>query len=1015
MTKTRSIPRLLGGLLLLCCIFSAPLKGQQIDELHTNSLTLMNEKKWAEAHQLLDKAVKIYDKRAMTLFGPRFGWFWYHKGYCELKMRKFDDAIKSFETCYKKYPSIAQKADADPNAKKLGFNLYHKRALLKWGEAAQGKEEYDVAIRMYNKFIDERDKKAGSKDVYPKGAFHINMAVCYFKLTKIPQGIEYLETAIKNKNEFPTPDEGIMAGFQSLVQAVIEKKNEQALIDFLNKSRADITLDPFQMHNFSSVFMMLAADALGADMSRAAFELYSLVPSTYAAIEDVRVRKESLGAFPRAIKDGSKILDPKVLKADLEGLQKMYRSKKPPEVIALAATAFVQEQNGNARGAFAAYEQLELFYNKAEKREEYLYNLVRTSSLIGEVLTTAHYGGIFLKTFPESDHVESVRSMMLSSLFFDGEYAKCIEVATVMIEKVPKPSKQHDICLHVLGGSYYYTAEYDKAQPLLEAHVKEYPKSDFAKAAGYFEGSNLSRLQFWTEAAVLLDKFLEKYPDAKNNIYMPFALYDRANCHYAADSDGEMDLALEKLNKLEAEFQGAEIMDMAYNLKGNVLQSTDKLDEAEVYYKKALELAERRENRFVASEALNYLVGMLGAEKRGKDPNPRAKDAVPFYDKFWKEYGIDSPYKAQVAVSGIFPLTLVDREEEALQRLQGVIAELAQIQGAFGLEEAINSYTKAYLNSHEAQELKEHYYKFPGIDADNRAAQALLRIAIIGVYEDKSKKGGKENNETDTRQANAMIKVLFEDLKNDFQPKSLSNYILVSVGDYLREKTSAPRQARPYYEEVVGRPDQSYLFPALFGLADVYGRSDIKAENEKGIEGLERIYADAPEKKQKEKALYTIVQILAKMGDWSDVQKRAKEYLNTDGYRIYAPFTAFLLAQAYDNQAMVEDAIAAYTNVWAGYAGFIEISAPAVKRIMELTWLRGRPAVAPRKSDQQIAYEFGWNYVDSTRRILSRMTEDEKKLWTEVEELVARFETDPTVTDMKTIKEQQERERNRRR
>ena len=77
---------------------------------------------------------------------------------------------------------------------------------------------------------------------------------------------------------------------------------------------------------------------------------------------------------------------------------------------------------------------------------------------IGEVLVTEKYGSLFLKTFPDSKHVESVRSMMLTSLFMEGEYEKCIEVATVMLPKLASPSKQHDICLHVLGGSYYYTA-----------------------------------------------------------------------------------------------------------------------------------------------------------------------------------------------------------------------------------------------------------------------------------------------------------------------------------------------------------------------------------------------------------------------------------------------------------------------------------------------------------------------------------------------------------------------------
>ena len=82
---------------------------------------------------------------------------------------------------------------------------------------------------------------------------------------------------------------------------------------------------------------------------------------------------------------------------------------------------------------------------------------------------------------------------------------------------------------------------------------------------------------------------------------------------------------------------------------------------------------------------------------------------------------------------------------------------------------------------------------------------------------------------------------------------------------------------------------------------------------------------------------------------------------------------------------------------------------------MELTWKRGRPAVAPSKSDQQVAYEFGWNYIDSTRRIFSRMTEEEQKIWTEVEELVRCTKPTRTWSTWKTIKEQEERERNRRR
>ncbi len=982
--------RFLCGALALCALLSSPLlPAQGIDVAWSNSLTAMRAKEWAKAHAILSKAVALFDGRAKVLFGPKFGWFWYHKGYCELKMKKWDEAMTSFEACYKKYPNKNAGAAGLNAAAQGSFNFYHKKALLKWGDAAIGAKEWETAIRQYKKFLAERDPE---KDPYERGAFYINMSMAHFKLFRIPPGIENLETAITNKEKFPTPDEGIMVGFQALVEAVIEKTKEQALIDFLNKNRAHIKLEPFQMHQFASVFMKLAADALAAEMHRAAFELYALVPSTQAAIDDIKARLVQIGSIDRRFADpprSNRIILKEKLDAGLEELNKQLRSGDPHEVIATAATAYIHEDGANVRGAFAAYEQLELYFNKAKKREKYLYNLVRTSAIIGEVLVTEKYGSIFLATFPKSKHVESVRSMMLTSLFMEGEYEKCIEVATVMLPKLPKPSKQHDICLHVLGGSYYYTGQYKVARDFLDEHVETYEKSSFRMAALYFQGSNLSRLQYWKAAAVLLDKFLSKYPDSGQNVYLPFALYDRANCHFAED---ELDPALVKLNRIESEFPNTDIMDMAYNLKGNVLQTQGEWDNAEKYYLMALELAERLENRLVAGESLYYLVGLLGAEKRDKQENPRVKDAVPYYDKFWQEHGSESPYKAQVAVAGVYALTTVDRAKEALERLQGVIAELASVQGAFGLEEAINSYTRAYLKSNSEAKLKEHYYNFPGIDSQNREAQALLRIALITVFEEKGKKADKEKNEKDRRDSDAMIKVLFTDLKNEFRPPQLTNYVLVRLGDYLREMTSTPRLALPYYQEVTGREDQSYRFNAHFGIADILGDPKSPAPDKaEALKSLEHVAANAPQRKQKERGLYRIITILANKGDWADVTTRAKEYLTKEGYRTYAGYVSLLLAQSYDKRSMREDALVSYGQVFGAFTGQIEVSAPAVKRIMEITWARNQA------DDHQVSYEVGYKYIASTKQLNSQMKPHEVKLWEEVATLVQDYEDHSSV------------------
>jgi tetratricopeptide (TPR) repeat protein len=982
--------RFLCGFLVLLALVSAPeVSGQGIDVAWSNSLTSMRAKKWAEAHAVLSKACRTFDGRAMQLFGPKFGWFWYHKGYCELKLKKWDDAMESFKKCYTKYPNKNAGAAGLDAANQGSFNHYHKKSLLKWGDAAIGAQQWETAIRQYKKFLQERDPK---RDTYQRGAFYINMSMAHFKLFQIPGGMENLETAIANKENFPTPDEGIMVGFQAMVEAVIEKKNEQAFLDFLNKSRADIKLEPFQMHQFAPVFMKLAADALSNEMDRSAFELYSLVPSTQAAIDDIKARKLQIGTIDRPFQDPPKSnrqIDIEKINADLEELKSQLRSGDPHEVIATAATAYIHENAGNTRGAFAAYEQLELYFNKAKKREDYLYNLIRTSAIIGEVLVTEKYGSIFLKTFPGSKHEESVRSMMLTSLFMEGEYEKCIEVALRLLPKLSSPSKQHDICLHVLGGSYYYTGKYDVARPYLDDHVEMYEKSAFRMAALYFQGSNLSRLQYWTAAAELLDKFLSNFPDPRQNVYLPFALYDRANCHFAED---ELDPALVKLNRLESEFSTSEIMDMTYNLKGNVFQTQEEWAPAEEYYLKALELSERREHKMVAGESLFYLVGMLGQEKRGREANPRVKEAVPFYDKFWQEHGSASPYKAQVAVAGVHPLTVVGRAEEALERLQGVISELAAVQGAFGLEEAINSYTRAYLKQNSEKQLKDHYYEFPGIDSQNREAQALLRIALITVFEEKSKKASKEENDKEKRDAEAMIKVLFIDLKGEFQPTQLTNYVLVRLGDYLREKTGTPRTALPYYEEVLEREDQSYRFNANFGMADILGSSTSPAEKQKAIDSLEHVYNNAPQKKQKERALYRIVTIRSEKGDWPKVNTRAKEYLTSEeGYSAYAGFVSLLLSQSYDKQGMREDAIASYAKTFGAFTGQIVVSAPAVTRILEMTWERNQG------NDRQTAYELGYKYSKITQHLRKQMKDHELVLWGKAATLTQQYEDHSSV------------------
>lgn len=979
----------LGGLAAVSIVASVPASAQEVGlgDLVNKGLAAMNASKWEEALALHTRAVERFgNNQPLMLFGPQFGVIYYRKGICEMKLEQWDEAVKSFEICYRDFPNDGAAAG--------GGNVYHKRALLKWGEAAMGQEDWELAIRQFNKFLEERDK---TRDTFPQGAFYVSRAICYYKLLKIPEGNEDLEIAIKNKVTFPTPDPGIIAGFQALVAAVIEKRNEQALLDFIEKNRGDITIEPFEMQEFSRVFMRLAGDAVSAEMLRAALALYQMVPPTEVALHDSKVRLASLG--DRAgMRDGPRSVVKAKLQPAVKSLEEQLGGPGAAEVIKLAATAFIHEKEGNVRGAFAAYEQLEKFYSRAEKREDNLYNLVRTGSLIGSVMAAERYGQTFLKDFPESSYVPAVRRMMLSSLFYEGAYETCIEIASVMIHELEAGTPEHDICLHVLGGSYYYTGSYDEAQPLLDQHVEQYPESAVALAALYFQASNFTKLQFWAKGARLLDAFFEKYPDASQNVFFPFALLDRATCHFAEDENAA---ALEKLTQLERDFPSTVVMEMALNLKGNVLQTEGDEEAAEKSYLAALALAEERENRIVAGESLYFLVGLLGEKNKGSEENPRVKEAVPFADKFWSEHGIDSPYKAQVAVAQVHALDAVGRGDEALERLRDVIAEMATSTEAFGLEEAINSYTDIYLERHTPEELREHYYNFPGIRSSDRVARALLRIAVISVFENVARRADDEDRK---RGAVATVKTLFEELKRDFAPADLSSYILVKVGDYLRTNTTAPREALTYYDEVIGRQDQSYRFGALFGRGDVYARSTNAADLDKGIEDFKRVFADSQEKNERELALFRTAETQMAKGDYAAAAESAKLYLDREknNFSNFTPEAGLLLARSYDERKMTEDAIAMYVKVWSAHMGKVAVSAPAVKRWMELSWQRNQPG------DRQGAYEGAAGYLALTGRFEDRMSPEDLALWREVGKLVETYEADPNIKSLEQIAREKE-------
>ncbi|MES2439164.1 MAG: tetratricopeptide repeat protein [Verrucomicrobiota bacterium] len=323
-----------------------------LESLVAQSQAAMEGNRWEEALDFNKRVVSRYgQENPFRVYGAQFGTVYYRKGVCEMKLKRWDEAMRSFEICYRDFPNEGK----DPG------NSYQKLALLKWGEAAMGAEDWELAISRFSKFTDERDRKG---DPFPQGAFYINLAVCQYRLGRLAEGNENLEIAIRNKGDFPTPDSGIVAGFQGLVEAAIAKRDEQVLLDFIGKNRGELIIGQEEMKGFSGVFLKLAGDALAAGMQRAAIAVYQFVPDT---------------------------------------------GDDATEALKLAAMALIHERNGNVRGAFAGYLQIERYFPKAANRENHLYQLIRTASLIGEADLAKEHAGRMLRDFPQSAHLQEIR------------------------------------------------------------------------------------------------------------------------------------------------------------------------------------------------------------------------------------------------------------------------------------------------------------------------------------------------------------------------------------------------------------------------------------------------------------------------------------------------------------------------------------------------------------------------------------------------------------------------------
>ncbi len=1003
----------------LVCVAPTQVSAQSIQEVMPKGLKAMRAGKFAEANQIFGDFTSNFDKeRGTRLFGGHFGSAYYYKGRSEFSLGNEFSRLGGEKNAAKAKEFFQSAKESFSNSYSISgeggkINKQQKISLFYKAQACQALGEYREAITLYEKFLAERN----DSDKFSIGMYHVNLATCNFKLPKpdLKAGMTAFETALKNRERWKINDMAIVSAFQAFSQAVIAAKSESSMVDFLNQNRAVLTLKPYQMVEFTPFFQKLASEAIKADMLEAGFNLLALVPSSEVALADIEQLSKRIKNVPvKQFRDGGDTINKQRLASSKALLEKRIAKGDPPEVLALNSAAVVHEKAGYLRGAYAVYQQLEKNYTKSSRRENYLFQLFRIGSELGRAAESEAYGRSFLKNFPKSERAETVRVLILSSIFKARDYEKAKATASEWIDQLPKNSLQHDVCLHVIGGSLFYLGEYEKAKPYLEEHCKLYPESKFAATAGYLRAANYSQLDDYENAQKYLEGFIKQFSDPSKNIYLSYALFDLANVHFVQQ---EFDQSLVYLDRIEKEFGTAPIAGAAFNLKGSILQSQEGGEEkALAYFKKSYDMAKKGGSSSSESEALFYLISLLGDKNAAKAAGAKQEDVLPYFDEFWKKYQ-KSPYLANVVVSSAEALAKAGRYAVLLPALESSIASTANSKNTIVLVTAIDNYSKYYIEneikngaSAEAagEKLKTVYYKFPNVDTKNARTQAMLRVALIGVYEETYQHAKTEENKDLMAKMQGRITTTFKDLKAQYPVEQLSDFVLIKVGDYLRTKSSAPRQALPYYQELLKRKKGDYTLDAEFGVADVYGVAGSKDEAAKAIQLLSDIEKSNPEDtKIGGQAVARIVQIYATQKNWPKVIEAGRDYLKK--YRSEKLMVQLLLAQAYDQTKAFNDAIAINMGIYSSNTSNWGVSVPAISRATELMWEHG--AEKEGKSRKQSAYEVAARYIKNSRASFDKfkdsMSEDVRTTWRALDRRVQQWEEGGEIKTFKQIEAEQ--------
>ncbi|MFC5050859.1 tetratricopeptide repeat protein [Rubritalea spongiae] len=534
----------------------------------------------------------------------------------------------------------------------------------------------------------------------------------------------------------------------------------------------------------------------------------------------------------------------------------------------------------------------------------------------------------------------------LGELFDKGEYQEAIEASRLAYEQGDKETS-----LYVAAASSSLLGEYRDAVGFCRKYLDENPEGKYLVEIAYYYGVSLARMGYRERADFLLRQLV----DSAEGRYKYLSMYElgllelRAGNYTEAKNYGEQLVA----NELDAEQEV-----QAQLLLGQVLESTGDREAAEKCYLSAYRIAEANELSSSQEECLFYLVAFYGREKVMGEPNLEMAKALPHYEIFEKSFP-ESEYRAQVLMASLPALNEAGRVGEAIEKLEMVVQEALIAGVEAGVQEAAKALLWARMDQgEEISKIREEL--LAESSESSFFYQAVMRSALADIYEI----GADQAHLSWGRQMKfrTLARGLRCGLLLSTDNESFPSFVQLELGELSLESEGAATDAEGYFERASDSKVEEQKLWAKLGYARALAQKsdeqldqalsilrDLEIRGEGNVELLDDVLIEQ-------------LRVLDQLSQWEELEQKSQFYLMQNRLKQHRNQAHYYLAKSYDKQGQVEDAIAKYTHIFTAATGDLAVSAPAVERLTQLTWVRNMPAQGGQLADRQIAYQLANRY-----------------------------------------------------